>query len=241
MKKPFLVLIVLTAFTLVPPDIAAQGTPVARPADEVCAPYTDGTPEASTEAPTGPEIDLTMLEFDLIFLDAMIPHLESGIAMAEVALDRSERPEIDGLTAAIIDGQRLQVDTMRALRREWYPDFPALTQQQLVGAMTVHLSDNPGVGGLAGLEEMDPAHRAEDLVAVCESGDEIDITFIDTLIAHNASAIILAKEANARALHRETRQLATSIVDAQQFEIDQVLHWREQWFAGTPIPDHHGA
>jgi uncharacterized protein (DUF305 family) len=218
----------------------AQATPEARSADSVCSAIASATPEATPSSDPEIPIYLTALDFDLIFLDAMIPHAEGAVALATVARDNSELPEIHQITAEIIETQQLQLRSMRNWRVEWYPDIPRLTQPQLIDAMIMKLSDSPGVGGVAGLEEMDDTHRRENLVALCESGDQVDLTFIDTLIAHNSSSIVLAREARSRSTHGEIKELASSIVDTQQYQIDQLLAWRDAWFPGGPVQDHHG-
>ena len=233
----FLIIIILS---MVAPA-AAQSTPEADSADAVCAPLASASPQATPIVESEQKVDVAALEFDLIFLDAMIPHVHSAISMAVVVGNNSDRAEILQFSQETAEVQRLQVETMRTWRADWYPDVPALSQQQLIEAMIVKLSDSPGVGGVAGLEEMNESHRQADLAALCASGDQIDITYIDNVIAHSSSAIVLAKEALNRSTHREIKEMAASIVTAQQYRIDQLLAWREIWFPDTPIGDHHGA
>jgi uncharacterized protein (DUF305 family) len=218
---------------------SAQVTPVPRSADEVCAQIVGGgTPVPTATADS--EVDLAGLDFDLIFLDAMIPHVQNAIDMAIVANERSTRSEIEDFTAQELPLQQAQVDAMRLWREEWYPDTPALTQSQLVQAMNMKLADSPGVGGVAGLEEMDATRRDADLAELCSSGSQdVDLTYIDSVIAHNGSSIILARAAADRSTHREIRELSDVMISMQQYEIDQLLAWRDAWYQGTPIPDHH--
>lgn len=58
--------------------------------------------------------------FDLAFIEGMIPHHESAIAMATVALEQAEHPELQELAEAIIDAQRREIDQMLAWRADWY-------------------------------------------------------------------------------------------------------------------------
>ncbi len=59
--------------------------------------------------------------FDRAFIDAMIPHHESAIAMAEVALEESEDPEIRRIAEDIVSYQEGEIEQMRQWREEWYP------------------------------------------------------------------------------------------------------------------------
>ncbi len=60
--------------------------------------------------------------FDLVFLDAMIPHHESAIEAGQIALEESENSEIRSLAEEIISSQQAEIDQMTAWRSEWYPE-----------------------------------------------------------------------------------------------------------------------
>jgi uncharacterized protein (DUF305 family) len=57
--------------------------------------------------------------FDLAFIDAMIPHHQSAIEAARVALKESSRAEIQELSSAILEAQQREVGQMRAWRLSW--------------------------------------------------------------------------------------------------------------------------
>ena len=57
--------------------------------------------------------------FDLAFIDAMIPHHQSAIEAARVALKESSRPEIQELSIAILEAQQREIGQMRAWRLSW--------------------------------------------------------------------------------------------------------------------------
>lgn len=59
--------------------------------------------------------------FDKAFIDAMTPHHESAIAMAEVALEKSQNPEIRRIAQDIVSSQQREISQMREWREEWYP------------------------------------------------------------------------------------------------------------------------
>jgi uncharacterized protein (DUF305 family) len=59
--------------------------------------------------------------FDKAFIDAMIPHHQSAIEMAEVAHKKSENPRIKELAGDIISAQKREIEQMKQWRREWYP------------------------------------------------------------------------------------------------------------------------
>lgn len=54
------------------------------------------------------------------YIDAMIPHHEGALAMAEEALAKSSRPEIQELAGTIIASQQVEIDQMTQWRQTWY-------------------------------------------------------------------------------------------------------------------------
>jgi uncharacterized protein (DUF305 family) len=85
------------------------------------------------------------------------------------------------------------------------------------------------------------------LVAVgCGGGDDepesvagevpFDQAFIDAMVPHHQEAIAMAKAANGRGLTQpDLQKIANDIIASQQREIDQMLDWREQWFASRQL------
>ena len=59
-------------------------------------------------------------EFDLRFINGMIPHHEGALNMAQEALDKSSRPEIQQLSRDILSTQQVEIDQMEQWRQEWY-------------------------------------------------------------------------------------------------------------------------
>ncbi len=60
--------------------------------------------------------------FDKAFIDGMIPHHESAIAMAEVAHGETEDPEIRKIADDIVSAQEREIGQMKQWREEWYPE-----------------------------------------------------------------------------------------------------------------------
>ncbi len=60
--------------------------------------------------------------FDRAFIDNMIPHHESAIAMAEVALRESGNQQIRRIAEDIVDAQEREIAQMERWREEWYPE-----------------------------------------------------------------------------------------------------------------------
>ena len=59
-------------------------------------------------------------DFDLRFINAMIPHHEGAVTMAQDALKKSQRPEIKKLSQEIIKSQNAEINQMKQWRKTWY-------------------------------------------------------------------------------------------------------------------------
>jgi uncharacterized protein (DUF305 family) len=60
--------------------------------------------------------------FDKAFIDAMIPHHQSAVEMAEVASEKSRNPRIKRLAENIVSAQQTEIEQMKAWRDQWYPE-----------------------------------------------------------------------------------------------------------------------
>jgi uncharacterized protein (DUF305 family) len=60
--------------------------------------------------------------FDKAFIDAMIPHHQSAIDMAQVAYRQSGNPEVKKLAEGIVEAQTREITQMEGWRQQWYPE-----------------------------------------------------------------------------------------------------------------------
>lgn len=59
-------------------------------------------------------------EFDRAFIEAMIPHHQMGVMMAQMVLMHSDRPEIRTLADSIVKAQTAEIKQMEAWYQAWY-------------------------------------------------------------------------------------------------------------------------
>jgi uncharacterized protein (DUF305 family)/uncharacterized cupredoxin-like copper-binding protein len=179
-------------------------------------------------------------EFDLMFIDMMIPHHEGAIAMAKVALERGEHQEVRDLAKTIVTTQQAEIDQMTAWRDAWYPGAPAMPMDQMAQMMAGMMSGMPGMmgtpgagmpdmGGMMGM--MDPQAEVQ---ALCDAAGAFDEVFLRMMVPHHQSAVVMAEVALLRATRPEVKQLAQSIIDAQQREIAQMQDWLAAWSGAGP-------
>ncbi len=81
---------------------------------------------------------------DLSFIDAMIPHHEGAIAMAQQALEQAEHDELKQMAQEIISAQEAEIAQLQAWRTAWYPDAaPTAGMGMDMGTMEVAGGDQP--------------------------------------------------------------------------------------------------
>ena len=59
-------------------------------------------------------------QFDLRFIEAMVPHHQGAVDMALDALDKSQRTEIRSLSEEIISAQKTEIELMLSWQERWY-------------------------------------------------------------------------------------------------------------------------
>lgn len=58
--------------------------------------------------------------YDLRFINEMIPHHEGAVMMAKDAQQKAQHQEIKELAQNIIDSQQKEIEQMKAWRKAWY-------------------------------------------------------------------------------------------------------------------------
>jgi uncharacterized protein (DUF305 family) len=144
------------------------------------------------------------------FIDAMVPHHQGAIAMAEVALKNAQHEEIKDLSRNIVSTQRAEIEELKAIKKEEFgtSNVPMeMSQEQMRGM---------------GMMMMDPQSLAKE--------NPFDEAFIDAMIPHHQSAIEMAEVANEKSKNQRIKELAQNITSAQKREIEQMQEWRREWY-----------
>jgi uncharacterized protein (DUF305 family) len=80
---------------------------------------------------------------------------------------------------------------------------------------------------------MSPSSTAMDMSMMKNLGpadENYDLRFIDMMLMHHEGAITMAKDALEKSKRPEIQELAKSIIEAQQNEIDEMKVWRKTWY-----------
>lgn len=110
------------------PTNGPAASPVATPSGNAHAGGQHGTPAAGAAVHEA--------EFDEVYIDMMLPHHASVIALAEAALPRLTDPRLQEIARAVISTQGEEIAELRALRQAFYgtPD-PTLNGDALMTEM----------------------------------------------------------------------------------------------------------
>jgi uncharacterized protein (DUF305 family) len=146
---------------------------------------------------------------DRAFIDAMVPHHQGAIAMAEVALKNAEHEEIKELSRNIVSTQQSEIEELKSIKQEEFgtSNVPMEMSQEQMRDMGMMMNPQQ----LANQKPFDEA-------------------FIDAMIPHHQSAIEMAQVALENSDNPKIKELAQNIISAQQREIEQMTQWRQQWY-----------
>ena len=144
------------------------------------------------------------------FIDAMVPHHQGAISMAQVALENAEHLELLQLAENVISTQQAEIEELRAIK------------EQEFGTSEVPLQMSPEEMEMMGMEN--PSELANQR--------PFDEAFINSMIPHHQSAIDMAQVALDESDNPAIRDLAGRIVEDQTREIEQMRGWLEEWYSG---------
>jgi uncharacterized protein (DUF305 family) len=157
-------------------------------------------------------------DFDLRFVDSMIPHHQGAIVMAQTAQQKAKHPEIKQLATSIIKAQNTEIAQMQQWRQAWYPK-----------ANATPMAYDAKTGTMMPMS----AKQKQDMMMDMDLGaadDQFDLRFINAMIPHHEGAVTMAQAALPKSKRPEIQKLATAIVASQQAEIAQMKQWRQTWY-----------
>jgi uncharacterized protein (DUF305 family) len=217
------------------------------------------SPQASPPGTAFPMMPGMRNRPDRHFIIMMIPHHEEAIAMADLALERSQRPEIRALAESIKKTQTQEIDQMRDWYRQWYgADVPQWTpgmgmwdwnrdgsQWNRNWSSSQQGDWNPGVGmrqnwgyhgqrvaqsgWQPGMGCMGMRTMLGNTVAL-QNASNFDRAFIEEMVPHHQMGVMMAQMVLVNNEHPEIQELAQTIIDTQTDEINQMRQWYQEWY-----------
>ncbi|WP_037138779.1 DUF305 domain-containing protein [Rhodococcoides fascians] len=143
---------------------------------------------------------------DVMFARMMYPHHAQAVEMAEMAQGRSDNPDVQALASAIAAAQQPEMDQLTSWLAEWGQPAPS-GDMGTMGGM-----DHGSGMGMMTQQDMDTLAGL--------AGAEFDRQWLTMMIAHHTGAIDMAQAEIANGSNQDAQQMARTIVDTQQQEID---------------------
>jgi uncharacterized protein (DUF305 family) len=179
------------------------------------------TGTTTNPAPTGAPIPATAQaakqfnDADVRFAQMMIPHHQQAIAMADLAADRAQSPNVKTLAQQIKSEQDPEIQTLTGFLQDWGAAVP---------------TGNDAMGGMAGMDHGDmnhggpaamPGMMAPEQMGQLSSanGTAFDRMFLQMMIAHHQGAVADAQQEQSAGVSQQAKALASNIVAAQTQEI----------------------
>ncbi|MBF6452464.1 DUF305 domain-containing protein [Nocardia cyriacigeorgica] len=183
--------------------VAATALTVAGCSDDsTTATETTTSAAASTSASTRTDFNAA----DVTFLQMMYPHHAQAVDMAKMVPSRTQNPQLLALAAAVEAAQAPEMQQITTLLESFGKPAP-----------------NAGEHGGHGGHDMPGMMTPEQMTALENAtGAEFDRQWMQMMIEHHIGAIDMANTVLAEGVNPDTKALATSIVAAQQAEIDQM-------------------
>lgn len=151
---------------------------------------------------------------DQHFIEQMIPHHDGAIAMANLALEKSKRPEIKTLAKAIVSAQESENQQMKSWYRDWFGKDVSKGSAMTGGMMS------QGGMHMGGTQDIEALKNAPDF----------DKAFIEAMIPHHQLAIMMANMLQSGTSRPEMQGLAKNIIKSQSKEIEQMQSWYKNWY-----------
>lgn len=130
---------------------------------------------------------------DLKFIDSMVEHHKSGIAMAEMAEKRAKSKELRKLAKKMERGQQKDIRKMNRWRSQWFRDAPQASMPM----------------------DPSPMQKLTDAAAA-----DFDRIFAETMIAHHRQAIDMSQQMMPMLKKQQLKTLASKGVQMQKSEIE---------------------
>ncbi|UGQ59040.1 DUF305 domain-containing protein [Rhodococcus pyridinivorans] len=182
----------------------------------------EATTATATSVPTSAEANSARFDQDdVMFSRMMIPHHAQAIEMSDMLLAKDGIPEpVRALAEQIKAEQQPEIEQFEAWLEEW--GMPMHGDD--APGMNGHMSGMPPVSDMPGMDDMphmDGMMSEQDMQALSDAqGVDAARLYLEQMIVHHEGAIEMAQDEIEDGQYPETVELARTIADTQQKEID---------------------
>lgn len=140
---------------------------------------------------------------DVQYIDAIVPHHQHAIGMAQMELDKGTRAEVKAIAQRIKDAQVQEIALLTNAR------------QILTGSATVPTPPTD-------------AHMGRDMTLMQQAtGAQVDATLLDNMIPHHAEGISIAHRALPQLQRQDVIGNANNVINTQGKEIGEMQALRQ--------------
>jgi uncharacterized protein (DUF305 family) len=163
-------------------------------------------------------------DIDQHFIVMTTPHYQGAVDMAELALTRTQNPEIKQLAEAIIRDQNREIEQMITWYQTWYgTEVPEMVPGGMIdGNSNQGMMENQSMMGMNSMM----IGNLETLT----NADDFDQEFIRQMIPHHQMAVMMAQMVLNTGTKPEIQALSQTIITTQTAEINQMQQWNQEWF-----------
>jgi uncharacterized protein (DUF305 family) len=155
--------------------------------------------ESETQAPSPPAIPASSLSY----IDGMVPHHQGAIDMANEEVERGASPNVMAMAMMMIDKQQQEIELLEGIR------------EQMAGSPDVAPVDDP--------------HMATDMAELQSlSGADLDVAFLNNMIPHHASAVVMSHRALPNLDRSDLVDFAHQTIDSQTDEMKKMLDMKHE-------------
>jgi uncharacterized protein (DUF305 family) len=156
-----------------------------------------GCTDSSEHDGTTEGVAPVVIDNDVEFIDAMVPHHEMAVMMADMELAKGSDARVKEMAQTMKDAQTTEIAELKA------------TRKRLTGSDEV--------------PEMHDPHMDEDMDAMMGAqGAALDRMFLEHMVPHHAGAIQMAHNALPNLKEANLKEMADMIVDSQSEEIGMI-------------------
>ena len=187
--------------------VAACGSDDGMAGMDMSSPSSSSSTTTSEPSAVGTPAEGEFNDADVMFAQMMIPHHAQAIEMSDMVLSKEGvDPQVLELAQEVKDAQGPEIERMTGWLQGWGEDVPDISMGSM-GGMDMG-------GGMMSEEDMQALSDAD--------GPTASRLFLEQMVQHHTGAIEMAQAQLSDGQNPEALELAQTIVDTQQAEIDQM-------------------
>ena len=148
--------------------------------------------------------------YELQFIDTMIAYDEHEIDAAHLVATRTGHQELKLFAKSMIAERQQEIDKMRALRPAWFGSAGPAVNLDLPGV-------REGVRSID-LEKLDTLKE-----------NLFDQEFLRQILPFEQGSLALLRDLLTKDVHPELKQLAQSVIEDREADIQRMQGWQKQW------------